>query len=100
MRRRIVEVSPRVRHECHAHGCTREVPPRLLMCGKHWAMVPRPVQMMVWKEYRAGQENTKDPSTAYLAAHHTAIAVVAMAEGYTKAAAEHRVIAAGYTTEA
>lgn len=89
-----------MRHECHAHDCKREIPPRLLMCGRHWRLVPPAVRELVWSVYRKGQEITKDPTTAYLAAHHLAIAHVARAEGYTKAAEEHRRYSEQYAAEA
>jgi hypothetical protein len=68
-------------HTCHALGCDKTVPPRLLMCGRHWAMVPKPLQRTVWATYQPGQEDSKDPSGAYLAAAKAAIAAVARQEG-------------------
>lgn len=67
-------------HSCHAEGCTKLVPPRLLMCGRHWNMVPRLQQARVWATYRRGQEVTKDPSPEYLVAMREAIATVAQRE--------------------
>jgi hypothetical protein len=67
-------------HLCHAENCTVEVPPRLLMCGKHWAMVPKPEQREVWRTYREGQEIRKDPSREYLLAARAAIRAVAQRE--------------------
>jgi hypothetical protein len=60
-------------HLCHATGCEREVEPKLLMCLKHWRMVPRPLQRAVWAQYRSGQEDDKRPSREYLAAADAAI---------------------------
>lgn len=68
-------------HTCHAKGCRREVRPSLLMCLAHWRLVPKPLQLAVWKHYRPGQEITKDPSEEYLAAMRTAIEAVARIEG-------------------
>lgn len=68
-------------HQCHAKGCDVEVPPKLLMCLRHWKMVPRLQQRAVWQQYRAGQETDKNPSAAYLAAATRAIAAVARREG-------------------
>jgi hypothetical protein len=68
-------------HHCHARDCTVEVPPRMLMCGRHWRMVPRVLQAAVWATYRRGQEKTKDPSPEYLKASRDAIHAVAVKEG-------------------
>ena len=73
-------------HVCHAEGCETRVPPRLLMCPMHWRMVPHQVQRRVWAAYVPGQEVRKDPTRAYMAAHHLAIAAVAAREGRTEAA--------------
>jgi hypothetical protein len=67
-------------HTCHALGCSAAVPPRLLMCAKHWRLVSKPLQRQVWATYRPGQEDDKDPSEAYLTAAKAAIAAVAKLE--------------------
>ena len=67
-------------HRCHAKDCTQAVPPKMLMCKHHWAMVPKHLQRAVWQHYRAGQEVTKDPSPEYLAAAQNAIDAVYFAE--------------------
>jgi hypothetical protein len=63
-------------HHCHAKGCTKVVPPRMLMCYPHWKMVPLQIQRWVWREYREGQEIDKQPSHAYMQAMHAAIDAV------------------------
>lgn len=68
-------------HHCHARGCTKEVKPELLMCLRHWKMVPRPLQLEVWKHYRPGQCDDKNPSEAWHKAADAAIAAVAAKEG-------------------
>lgn len=68
------------RHFCHARGCGREVPPKLLMCPQHWRMVPFRLQKAVYATYRPGQEVTKMPSAAYLLAAREAIEAVAQIE--------------------
>lgn len=73
-------------HLCHAIGCTTSVPPKMLMCRRHWAMVPRKTQITVWNEYRPGQEIDKRPSLAYLAIQQTAVGQVAEKEGKDEAA--------------
>ncbi len=57
------------------------VPPRMLMCLKHWKLVPRVTQLMIWAEYREGQEEDKRPSRIYLIVQRAAIAQVADREG-------------------
>lgn len=68
------------KHTCHAEGCTRIVPPALLMCGRHWKQVPRDLQRDVWRTYRPGQEITKNPSAEYLRAAKAAINSVRVKE--------------------
>lgn len=63
-------------HHCHAKGCLRSCAPALLMCPKHWWMVPRELRLAVWREYRSGQELDKRPSAAWHAAADAAIAAV------------------------
>jgi hypothetical protein len=64
-------------HTCHARGCAKSVPPRMLMCPQDWARVPRQLQAAVWATYRPGQEITKDPSPEYLEAATAAVNAVA-----------------------
>lgn len=71
-------------HRCHASGCGKAVPPNLLMCLKHWRMVPRAEQREVWRTYRRGQEIDKRPSPEYLAAATAAIQAVAEREARMK----------------
>lgn len=68
-------------HTCHAKGCTRVIPPKLLMCLKHWRMVPRDLQRAVWATYRPGQEIDKRPTKEYLEIARAAIQAVAAKEG-------------------
>jgi hypothetical protein len=35
-------------HQCPAPDCTVQVDPSRLMCPRHWAQVPKPVQRAVW----------------------------------------------------
>lgn len=56
----------------------------MLMCGKHWRMVPRALQDGVWETYQPGQERldgTAFPSEPYLTAAQAAIDAVAAKEG-------------------
>ena len=70
-----------MKHPCHAEGCEVEVPPRMLMCIKHWRMVPRPLQALVWRHYVPGQEIRKDPTREYLEVQKQAVEIVARLEG-------------------
>jgi hypothetical protein len=72
------------KHLCHAVGCKRPCPPRMLMCKAHWRIVPKALQDAVWATYRPGQETTKTPSDAYLAAAQAAIDAVAAKEQKTE----------------
>ncbi len=67
-------------HRCHAIECDTPVPPRLLMCARHWRMVPRKLQRRVWATYRPGQEIDKQPSAEYLEAQQAAVAAVRQRE--------------------
>jgi len=52
-----VRPSPRrvIPHHCHVPGCDVSVPPRLLMCRKHWAMVPSATRRDVWRYFDPSQ---------------------------------------------
>lgn len=65
-------------HACHALGCTVQVQAKYLMCRPHWAMVPRQLQGQVWKHYRPGQCEDKQPSVEWLQAARRAIDAVAV----------------------
>jgi len=67
-------------HVCHARGCSVPVPPRLLMCKRHWFMVPATLRRRVWAAYVPGQEVRKDPTAAYLSVMQEAIDAVAEKE--------------------
>ena len=68
-------------HHCHAVDCTAIVPPKLHMCLKHWRMVPKTVQSLIWKHYRPGQEIDKNPSLDYIVTAFVSISCVALKEG-------------------
>ncbi len=72
---------PKREHPCHALGCDVEISPSMLMCLRHWRMVPRNIQRAVWKEYVPGQEVTKTPTSKYLEVMQQAIRAVAEKEG-------------------
>ena len=70
-----------MKHECHAEGCETPVPPRMLMCPKHWRMVPAQLKAGVWATYVPGQEVRKNPTGEYMVASQAAIDAVAVKEG-------------------
>lgn len=72
----VPDAPPAAPHHCHVPGCSADVPPRMLMCGRHWRRVPVPLQRAVWAAYRSGQEVDKRPSAAWLEAADKAIAAV------------------------
>lgn len=67
-------------HVCHAQGCTVVVAPKLLMCPRHWRMVPAALKGTLWSHYRPGQEVGKNPTPQYLTAAQQAIDAVAAKE--------------------
>ena len=40
-------------HACAADGCELTVADDKLMCLAHWRMVPRPLQIDIWRAWRA-----------------------------------------------
>jgi hypothetical protein len=68
-------------HLCHAVDCSERISPKLLMCPRHWYMVPPALRKRVWQTYRPGQEFDKCPSKAYLEVAKQAINFVAEKEG-------------------
>lgn len=67
-------------HKCHAAGCEKPVQPKVLMCRRHWSMVPRGLQRRVWTAYRPGQERDKRPSEEWRRAAAKAIQAVRQIE--------------------
>lgn len=68
-------------HHCHARNCKTPCPRRMLMCRKHWSMVPRDIQDEVYRTYREGQCDDMRPSQAWHQAADKAILAVAVKEG-------------------
>jgi hypothetical protein len=67
-------------HHCHARDCRTPCKPELLMCLHHWRMVPRDLQREIWRHYRPGQCDDKQPSAGWHAAADAAIRAVAERE--------------------
>ena len=63
-----------MRHTCHAPGCNRSVPAKMWGCPTHWFALPVKIRNAIWREYRPGQENDKQPSLRYLAVQRLACA--------------------------
>lgn len=55
-------------HTCHWPNCTQRVPPVRWGCRKHWFALPLRLRNRIWATYVPGQEITKTPSAAYIAA--------------------------------
>ena len=68
-------------HHCHAEGCNTPCKPELLMCLKHWKMVPRKLQTLVWKFYRPGQCDDMNITYEWHLSATRAINAVALKEG-------------------
>lgn len=68
-------------HQCHAAGCQASVPPKLMMCKKHWYMLPMLMRSAIWKHYRPGQEDDKRITKEYSEAAQKAIKYLADLEG-------------------
>jgi hypothetical protein len=67
-------------HHCHAFGCTTPCRPTLLMCARHWSMVPKDIQAEVYSTYKKGQCDTKTPSRDWIKASLKARLSVAQQE--------------------
>ena len=63
-------------HTCHAANCKVVIPPKLLMCGKHWKMVPEEMQQEIYRYYRPGQEVAKNPRKEWVKAASNAVSYV------------------------
>jgi hypothetical protein len=77
-------LSRHVDHTCHALTCDVPVPPKMLMCKRHWSMVPKHLRDRVWATYQIGQERRDGgplPSEAWHHAADAAICAVACKEG-------------------
>ncbi|NEQ26709.1 MAG: hypothetical protein F6K28_48315 [Microcoleus sp. SIO2G3] len=67
-------------HKCHAEGCEALVPTHLLMCHRHWRMVPPQIQSAVYLGWRV-QKNQLQPVEGYVKARSAAIEAVKEVEG-------------------
>lgn len=67
----------RFTHKCYAAECVYVLPEDLLMCKRHWFLVPRPIRDRVWALFRSGQAGTPE----HVAACQEARAAVARITG-------------------
>jgi hypothetical protein len=67
-------------HHCHAVLCKTLCKPELLMCPRHWRMVPNNLRWPVIRHYRRGQCDDMRPSREWHIAARAAIRAVAMKE--------------------
>lgn len=71
-----------MRHTCHARGCLTPCRPEYLMCPRHWRKVHPRIQRLVWRYYRDGQCEDKNPSEEWHEAADAAIGYVATLEDH------------------
>lgn len=43
-------------HKCAADGCAKIVASEMLMCRRHWFMVPKDLRGRVWAGYHRGMD--------------------------------------------
>jgi hypothetical protein len=61
-------------HRCPARGCQTLVEHRKLACARHWSMVSRPTQTLIYRAWlRRRTERTQEAIEAHLAACKAAI---------------------------
>jgi hypothetical protein len=71
-------------HTCHAIDCDQHVPPKYLMCRRHWFMVPMDLRGWVLATYTLGQEKldgTADIEAEWFDYAQQAVDAVAKREG-------------------
>jgi hypothetical protein len=67
---------------CAAVDCGKSIASKYLMCGRHWGMVPFPIQNEIWAHYRPGQErDVRNIAPEYWVAFRRAVNAVAKREG-------------------
>jgi hypothetical protein len=55
-------------HTCHWPGCGKQVKPAMWGCKPHWFALPLHLRRALWDAYQVGQEETMQPSGAYMKA--------------------------------
>lgn len=68
-------------HTCHARGCNRACPPRLLMCPPCWSTVPPALSPLIYEAMRRGKAARNHPNGAWMLAADACITAAAWAVG-------------------
>lgn len=70
-------------HHCHANDCPVITSPAMLMCARHWRMVPKAMQARVWSTFKArgGVSDAPGSWADYYEACADAVEYVAFQEG-------------------
>jgi hypothetical protein len=71
-------------HTCHAVACEKVIVPEMLMCRRHWFMVPYSIRGRVLATYREGQCDDWSITHAYAEAARAAVRAVATKENRTE----------------
>lgn len=67
---------------CPAAGCSLEIPFTMLMCRRHWALVPKPIQTEVYRAYTEHRRrHTYSAAIAHADICRHAVFAVAKIEG-------------------
>jgi len=53
-------------HACHNPNCGRPLPAHLVSHRSAWFALPKALRDAIWQNYRAGQEDDKRPTMAYI----------------------------------
>lgn len=62
-----VRRQPQIRkHTCHWPGCTKQVPPAMWGCKKHWFALPFCLRQEIWAAYRIERILDMSQSKEYL----------------------------------
>ena len=55
-------------HTCHNPNCGQPLPAHLVSHSSAWFALPKKLRDNIWRTYRAGQEDDKQPTMAYIEA--------------------------------
>lgn len=64
------------KHDCPVDGCAAQVPRSMLMCARHWRLVPDALQSAVYRQWRRRQRDDDGAMADHLQACENAIAHV------------------------
>lgn len=84
---------PKGMHRCamHTQGkCDMVISDRMLMCGPHWAQVPRTLQTALWRAFRRAPKGEPLKSRAYLVAVRACVEAVLLQSEPTYGDGEQR----------